>query len=143
MRLAAAVAHPPPSPPIQALRIVACTSSVTIVALGCSRFKGRALRDKPSQAICSLTRPLPDGQFENFHPQGDIDPYPATDAPTRPTPSSVMSLFEADAVFIAELAQVVAVRAEDETVVVGDVPNVEPLPIPDGSAVDLVWHTTK
>jgi len=53
-----------------------------------------------------------------------------------------MAVFEADAVFIAKLAQVVAVRAEDETVV-GDVPNVEPMPIPDVSAVDLVRHTTK
>ncbi|WP_162602244.1 hypothetical protein [Nocardioides daejeonensis] len=53
-----------------------------------------------------------------------------------------MAVPEADAVFIAKLAQVVAVRAEDETFV-GDVPKVEPLPIPDVPAVDLVWHTTK
>ena len=49
---------------------------------------------------------------------------------------------EADAVFIAKLAQVIAVRAEDETVL-GDVPNVEPMPIPDVSAVDLVRHAAK
>lgn len=53
-----------------------------------------------------------------------------------------MAAFEPDAVFIAKLAQIVTVRAEDETVV-GDVPNVEPLPIPDVSVVDLVRHTTK
>lgn len=53
-----------------------------------------------------------------------------------------MTVLEADAFFIAKLAQVVTVRAEDETVV-GDVPNVKPLPIPDVSAVDLVRHTTK